>query len=572
MNSVQGIRQYVDKMIQNSGPGMKILLMDQKTTAVVSSVYAQSEIMQKEVYLCDRLDNFKNRDQLRHLKCLTFLRPTDENIHLLCTELRMPLYGQYFLHWANIISKADVKRLAEADEHEVVREINEFFADYIPINPHSFITNIPHGPIFSEVDLMDDKTAHCVGMALMSFLLSVKKFPLIRYTDWSLPCQKLADKVQNLMNKESNLFDFPQRQGKPVLLILDRRDDCVTPLLNQWTYQAMVHELLTIKNHRVNLANAPDIPKDFQEVVLSPEHDTFFADNLYADFGTVGQSLRQLVERFQEKAKSHQKVESIEDMKNFIEHYPHFKQMSGTVSKHVAVVGELARLNEQHNLLEISELEQEISCHSNHSQNLQRLKQIVANPKVRDIDALRLVLLYSLRYETHSNNDIMGLVTKLKGRGTSEENIALVRSFLKFGGVKKRKSDLFGSDPVAVTKRFIKGLQGVENIYTQHTPWIKGIIEDALKGRLKESQFPYFNYNGQRGQPATMDPNYRPPEVIVFILGGITYEEALAVHNINRTENRLCVVVGGTAMHNMKSFIEEIKDSFSRKQGGFDGI
>ncbi len=30
----------------------------------------------------------------------------------------------------------------------------------------------------------------------------------------------------------------------PLLLILDRSDDPLTPLLNQWTYQAMVHELL----------------------------------------------------------------------------------------------------------------------------------------------------------------------------------------------------------------------------------------------------------------------------------------------------------------------------------------
>lgn len=135
--------------------------------------------------------------------------------------------------------------------------LKEYFADFISINPHTFISNIPHGPIFSDVDLMDDKTAQSIALALMSYMLSIKKSPLIRYTDWSLPSQKIADKFSNLMNKESNLFDFSQRQGKPVLLILDRRDDCVTPLLNQWTYQAMVHELLTIKNHRVSLVDAP---------------------------------------------------------------------------------------------------------------------------------------------------------------------------------------------------------------------------------------------------------------------------------------------------------------------------
>jgi hypothetical protein len=44
-----------------------------------------------------------------------------------------------------------------------------------------------------------------------------------------------------------------------LLLILDRHNDPVTPLLSQWTYQAMVHELLGISNGRVDLSKVPDI-------------------------------------------------------------------------------------------------------------------------------------------------------------------------------------------------------------------------------------------------------------------------------------------------------------------------
>jgi len=266
MNVVQSVRHYVDKMIQDSGPGMKILLMDKETTSVISNVYSQSEIMQKEVFLCDRLDNIKNREPLRHLKCLTFLRPTAENVSYLCMELKNPFYGSYFLHWTNIISKQEIKRLAEADEQEVVRDVSEYFTDFIPINSHTFITNTPHGHIFTGGDLMDDSVTQAVAQAIISFLLASKQKPYLRYTEWSRPCEKLVDRLQSTMEKEkSNLFDFfppPKVRGQlpppqPVLLILDRRDDCVTPLLNQWTYQAMVHELLTIKNQRVSLAEAP---------------------------------------------------------------------------------------------------------------------------------------------------------------------------------------------------------------------------------------------------------------------------------------------------------------------------
>lgn len=61
------------------------------------------------------------------------------------------------------------------------------------------------------------------------------------------------------MQTESSLFEFRPTQVPPLLLILDRRNDPVTPLLSQWTYQAMVHETLGIQNGRVDLSLVPDI-------------------------------------------------------------------------------------------------------------------------------------------------------------------------------------------------------------------------------------------------------------------------------------------------------------------------
>ena len=50
----------------------------------------------------------------------------------------------------------------------------------------------------------------------------------------------LAEGVRNMMNKESALFDARKHAAttEPLLLVvLDRRNDCVSPLLSQWTYQ-----------------------------------------------------------------------------------------------------------------------------------------------------------------------------------------------------------------------------------------------------------------------------------------------------------------------------------------------
>lgn len=60
------LRFYVDRMLREV-PGMKVLLLDSETTRVVSTVFSQSEILEQEVYLVERLEADKG-DQLFHLK------------------------------------------------------------------------------------------------------------------------------------------------------------------------------------------------------------------------------------------------------------------------------------------------------------------------------------------------------------------------------------------------------------------------------------------------------------------------------------------------------------------------
>ncbi|KAG8195172.1 hypothetical protein JTE90_023346 [Oedothorax gibbosus] len=536
-------------MIDDCGSGMKVLLMDKETTSIVSMAFAQSEILQKEVFLFERLDMART-EPMKHLKCITFLRPTKENIDNLACELKYPRYGQYYVYFSNIISKSDVKILAEADETESVREIQEFYGDFIPVAPHLFSLNIT-GCYHSRSWNPDHLIRSVQGLAAV--LLALKKIPVIRYQDSSESARKMAESLKQTIAKENVLFDFRRPDTPPLLLILDRKVDVVTPLLNQWTYQAMVHELLTITSNRVNLSNVPGISKDLHEVVLSPEHDEFYAANLYSNFGEIGVKIKELMDDFQVKTKSQKRVESIADMKAFVETYPQFKKMSGTVAKHVTLVGELSRLVGSHNLLEVSECEQELACESDHAESLKKIRKLLNNDKVRDIDAVRLVMLYSVHYEKNSSNDINGLIDLLKKKHNNEKLIRMVKAVLEFSGHKGGGGDLFTTENVRTfTKKVIKGLKGVENIYTQHTPLLKEIVEDIVKGKLRETAYPYLSGTQIRE---------KPQDIIVFYIGGVTYEESLTVYQLNRQALGVRVLLGGTTVHNFNSFLSEIKSA-----------
>ncbi|XP_053225361.1 vacuolar protein sorting-associated protein 45 isoform X1 [Podarcis raffonei] len=525
-------------------------------TSIVSMVYTQSEILQKEVYLFERIDS-ANRENMKHLKAICFLRPTKENVDYLIQELRRPKYSTYFIYFSNVISKSNVKSLAEADEQEVVAEVQEFYGDYIAVNPHVFSLNIS---VCCQGHSWDQAQLSRTTQGLTALLLSLKKCPMIRYQLSSEPAKRLAECVKQVITKEYELFDFRRTEVPPLLLLLDRSDDAITPLLNQWTYQAMVHELLGINNNRIDLSRVPGISKDLREVVLSAENDEFYANNMYLNFAEIGSNIKNLMEDFQRrKPKEQQKLESIADMKAFVENYPQFKKMSGTVSKHVTVVGELSRLVSEKNLLEASEVEQELACQNDHSSALQNIRRLLQNPKVSELDATRLVMLYALHYERHSSNSLPGLMTELRNRGVSEKHRKLVSAVVEYGGKRVRGSDLFNSkDAVAITKQFLKGLKGVENVYTQHQPLLHETLDQLIKGKLKDNQYPYLG-------PSTLRD--RPQDIIVFMIGGATYEEALTVYNLNRTTPGVRIVLGGTTIHNTKSFLEEVSASGFRGRG-----
>lgn len=382
-------------------------------------------------------------------------------------------------------------------------------------------------------------------------LLSLRKSPLIRFHGFSDMARRLAGSIRLAIDKNATTFDFRRQDVPPLLLILDRRDDPVTPLLNQWTYQAMLHELLGIHNNRIDLSKVPGIGKDLQEVVLSSEHDEFYQKNKYLNFGEIAQNSKELMEEFQKTVKSSQKLDSISDMKAFVENYPQFRKMSGTVTKHVTVISELSRLVNEYCLLEVSELEQDLTSQSDHATALQRIRQLIENPKVRELDLMRIVLLYALRYEKNSSNDVSGLLSMLARRGVSDHYRRIVSAIIQYSGKNVRSSDLFGQSntPMSLSRRLFKGLKGVENIYTQHVPLIQEILDNLIKGKLKETQFPYLG-------PAQL--RERPQDVIVVMVGGITYEETLAVHNINKTVPGIRVVLAGTTIHNCKSFLDEV--------------
>lgn len=191
------------------------------------------------------------------------------------------------------------------------------------------------------------------------------------------------------------------------------------------------------------------------------------------------------------------------------------------------------------------------------------MQRIISSQQFSADSKLRLVALYSLRYEKHPSNQIPMLLDLLTAAGNvPSRRVDLIPKLLAYhhslqaapaaGGF----SDLFESSSIFSGARSrLKGLKGVENVYTQHSPRLEATLQNLIMARLKEQQYPFVEGGG-----STRD---KPQDIIVFMVGGTTYEEARMIAQINASSPGVRVVLGATSIHNSTTFLAEVEDAVS---------
>ncbi|CBZ53794.1 putative vacuolar protein sorting-associated protein [Neospora caninum Liverpool] len=605
----QHIRAILERV-----PGAKVLLLDQETTGIVSTAVSQSDILQKEVFLVDRIDALP-RGRFEHLSCVCFLRPTNENLLLLLQLLHqqsrrpnaggdaqngVPLtedpsrrqpdpvarFKDIYLFFTSSVHQQPqlLQRLAKQDEADKIVQVEEFYVDLYALDPHVFTLNILaiaplHAQDLSLWTPYEESLFQRMLDGLFSCVALLRIFPLVRFQSNSVVSKRLAAAIQMRLSENADLLDKRPQGSLPgraadasagsssnggsrlILLIVDRREDPVTPLLNQWTYRAMLHELIGIQNNRVDMRRIPGTTEDLLDIVMSPMQDKFYRDNLDSNFGDLGLNVQKYVREYQSKTESTGQLESVEDMQRFVDAYPEVRKLAGNVSKHVAVIHALSKIVSDRALLDVSSLEQEIACKEARSDHFAQVADVIRNDRISNMDKLRLVLLVALRYE--GDPRIHELTEGLRRAGIEEEEILLVRAMTQYAGRHARSADLFSNrNFLAVAKNTIqRGLKGTSNVYTQHRSLLWFTVESLIRGRLSTDHYPVsppVEYGAAASAPHLLQPSREKPQtVVVFMVGGTTFEEARDMAELSK-QTGCTILLGGSTVHNSRSFLADL--------------
>jgi len=561
MHLIAPIRSCIDEILEITGSGLKSMILDEFTTGVVGSSYTRSEMLLREVYLFEYINTiFESTERLSQMKCIVILRSSKDNVENLCRELKRPHYRTYHIYFTSRLGSTTIQKLAEADEREVVRCVRELPINFQPITPFLFSLKLINKTYDLRSDDWQTDGLRICTEGLASTLIALRVNPYIRYQTQSRLCKILAEKVGNHIKNES-FRNINWRKVAPfdkdsLLLIVDRRIDLISPIINKWTYYAMIHEFFDIQgNNRINLVDVPNRQaKDPKEMLISMENDQFFQDNYNKNYGELGTIFKMAIEDLKTVTKSSNKIETMEDMRKFIDEYPETKRYASNLHNHVFLMSEISRLVTEHHLLSVSECEQELACSLiSDSEIIKKIKQLVASDMISPNDALRLCCLYSVCTKAGQRNSIIGdLLKLLKNRkDIKKSDLDIVKQIREFS--RSKPQNQLDEKVEQVARKIVQGVKGVDNVLTQYKPHLSKLLDGLKRSyRLKEVE---FAFSGERYKEEA------PKRVIIFFVGGLTYDEAILVDQFNRSNRETKVIVGGTTMHNFRSFIGEVREA-----------
>jgi hypothetical protein len=572
LNSVLSFKWYMEMLCSEFGrpDAGKALLLDKDTMTMMSMVYSMSEALRRNVYNMERLDK-ERLPATASLECIVFVRPTAFNVSFLMDELKNPHYCQYHIVWNNVIQDKNTKiveDIAKADEYKLVASMKEYYGDFYAVHDTLFHFDLPLYNKSFEARTID---------GMMAVLLAHKRNPCIKYQASSPRCEKFAKALETRITDQGEHMVFRQPNGTPTLFVFDRREDPVTPLLKPWTYQAMIHELITIVYNRVDLKGGRGQGDEAKEHVINPgfkppsadtrgeyvdeAQDEFFAAHMFKNFGEIGMLLKEAIEANASSSKlSKASGASIEELQALVAEMPEMRHKNMIAMKHWDIFKAMKQEVDVRRMFEVSAIEQNLATRQEHDQAKEDVKNQVDLLAGKDCikDALRLVMLYHLRYEKSSSCKTEEFLSMLMSGGLMQDDVAMVKKVVQYGGQDARNgpgAKLMGNE--TASRKLVSAFAGKtdwifgsDSAYEliQHTPLVAKILDDLAEGKLGGDEYPEI---GQKSESM-------PKEIILFIIGGATYAEAAVVNDWNASHPQCKVMLGGTFVHNSTTFLEEV--------------
>jgi len=590
-------------------PDWKVLVVDAKTLRIISSACRMYDVMEKGITVVENISI--PRQPLRKLDAIYFLSPTEDSVEKFIADWDKdkPLYKHAHVFFCNRLPDELFKKITASKAKRKIRNFKELNVDFLAFESQAF--HLDERSILKSLFAGgDDDALVRIADKLMTACLALGEYPYIRHTSTSV-ASDLASTLQKKLREipaeaREQLTDGDDRA---ILLIVDRTIDPVAPFLHEFTYQAMVYDLLPIQNDNTYkypiTTQEGKSEKTVTKEVLLDEHDFLWPKLRHMH---IADCISRVIDDFNGFLKTNKavslnreasrKVSSLKEMSKAMKDMPQFQEMFAKFSLHIRLAGECMDQYNGKELEKIALVEQDLATGRDASGEsidkaavIKSMDAILRDDSVSTKDKLRLILIFLATQDRIKDSE---KEKRLEIAGLGNEDLAVIEHMRcigvsgenGFSGRKERERKLRNKKK---KKDHDNEEEHVPYQVSRYVPVLRDYLEDLCSGDLSPSTVPFVGDEPKDGG-ASKDSapkakslktvsrkkqskdklkgessEQRGARIIVFIVGGMTWSEVRTAYDMTKLEGRE-VLIGSTHIITPASILDEVAAFDKRRE------
>jgi len=577
------------EVIRSKIEGLCVLVLDPHSVKVISSICKMHDLIASKVSAIEQL--MLGRKRFPDYNAIYILKPVKESVQQVMNDfkdLNSPQYAFVHLCFLSPLPTDLLKLLGTSRELVPrIKTLKELNLDYLIEEPEIFtFSNKPSLSAFVE----DEVSVY--ARRLMTVCNTFMENPYVQYDKKSKICKGLAIELQNRME------DFIKKAGKDLqiktprgtVIILDRSFDLSAPIMHEYCYEVILHDLLFISKEGAINTKSLTKPWDKEEkkenILLLGQNDPLWNNYRYLHIGEV---FKLIANGMKEVAKSNEQMgdnSDLDKLQEVMAEMPNYKEVVASYQLHGKLTTETSKLYSNMNHTELIRLEQEIITSVDEKGKEIDPKAIASTisklseffPNLSEENKLRIYLLYLANYEVPKKD-----AKQLEDKFTNEKYKKILRKVELLGYKTSDTSHPRRRTPKIDTidfEAFKQRMEQSQMASTMYIPKVAKVAMEASRKSLPLSEFPFIGdapkdyvmkkevktsgtsikkgvlttslYNSDKNS----EEFWLQPRIIVFVVGGISYQELTMLFKMQQERKINCpLTVGSNCIIDPKAYI-----------------
>ncbi|KAJ2107694.1 syntaxin binding protein 1 [Coemansia sp. S142-1] len=307
---------------QTAGAGTnqwRVVVVDQPSLKIISTVLKMPAILEQNVLAVQLIT--KNRQPYPDVDAIYVLVPCAESIAHVIDDFTPtsdpPLrtkYARAHLYFTGALSDPLFSKLSASAAAPYIKGIAELYIEYNrklgPIESRVFLTTPSERPFFTlyspSAAEMRSKDIEASADRVLSVVASLGIRPYVRYYrppgSATTPAETMANCLQSKLDdycahERRKAENYKEKQAADLqtstVIVLDRSVDIYAPLIHEFSYQAMVHDLIDLESGDRYVYNTTAANGEVQrtEAELAEATDPLWAKLRHQHISHVSQTL-----------------------------------------------------------------------------------------------------------------------------------------------------------------------------------------------------------------------------------------------------------------------------------------